>query len=992
MATAFTQAYQYSNPEKLDISNTLGKASTYKQSEYNINTMAIQQLVNQYVGTDLLREVDQNYLGERLQTLTNYINQAGTMDWSRKDVYNDVSSYIGQALDSNVMAGIMSTQKYRKHQMQMDDIKKNKPDQYSVQNDWFATRDLQRYLNSNQLGDSYNQGTYVPYTDVKKQLLENSKYLKDFGVETYLDSSDGNVYFKNIKTGERLTRDTANQYVDLVLGESGKNQLMIDGIYNYKNVPDNILRTEYDSFIDSVSKNYSNSAKALRLKSINSPKNIKDQLEKEADSLDAMANDVSTSKGILKDRDSIASNLYLNRFKKQWSDMLSFDRIKDWKIDDSGFQIAKFNQEIRQNDIQNAFKTAELELDKQGLNLRQSELNAKLMADGLKVDSQGNIVEDKTSIRNPLNSGITATQASKDLEELEITPAQQIFADYDTAYKNAITDGTIGLTKVIDDPRNSDLKKALGFEGKDAKYIINSMIINPNSYNKLMNHLDENTKDLIRNAQITYKDKETLKQKASIIDKDIQRISDGIYNTKPGSNLNSFKENYNLFQGGYGIDDKGNLVKRDVRNSNTINDRKVREIGVINNIIAQGGTIDDDKKAILYQKQLDLLKSMKLTPSQYQKAKDKLIYQYEGFFGGLTSEIASGAITMFPSLIGGLKSIDNTINWFNKDNKSMGQSDITGALLRQASGSDLTNNSFINRNNQSSNRRGVSGYLMDQANDLFMRNYDIDDIGDTDLPNLVNGSTVQNRIDGVLNLVKNEAVNIKGRTEFYNNINVDLTSPIGKQIISNLKANLPIGSEIQKEGNVQFRLDSSTGMATVIAPLKNGKEINPVELQIPLQNVPSQILERVNLNKREYAYSANNPNSIGYENFTEIPSTKKEWLSQVNMMPINERTTAVNNPPKTQEDITKEMEFTFGKDIVNKYKAEIKDITNRPIDFNLISENGQWTIVGKQGNEVIMMKPTNQEYIDPKIMDKYLDKLGTEQIIENVKALLKTKQ
>lgn len=989
MATAFTQIYQYRDPVQLDISNTLGKAATYKQNLYDRNTAEIQQLVNQYAGTDLLREIDQNYLGDRLKTLTNYINQAGAMDWSRRSVFNDVSNYVGQALDSNVMAGIASTRRYRKHQVEMDDLKKNKPDLYAVQNDWMATRDLQRYLTSNQLGDVYRQGSYVPYTDVKKELLENSKYLKDFGVETYLDSSDGNVYFKTIKTGERLTKEKANQYIDLVLGEKGRTQLMIDGIYNYRGVSDEQLKSEYGKYIDNIADTYSKSAKALRLQAVNSPKNLKDRFLNEANYLDKLSNETISSKGLLTDRDSIASNLYLNRFKQQWSNMLSFDRIKDWKIDDSGMQVAKFQQQVRQDNISNQFKVAELQMDKQKMALEQTKIAADLIGKGLKMDANGNIVEDPTSARNPSNQGITVTQESKNLEETEITPVLQVFLDYDMAYGNAIKDGSENLIKTLNDPQNAQLRKALGFEGKDARYIINSMIVNPNGYNKLLSHLDANTQDLIRTAQGAYKEKENVKKKVEPIYKHVQRISNGIYNSP--DDWNSFKNSMNLFQGGMSIDDKGNLIRKDVRRSNSLNDRKVREIGVINSMIAQGEKLDDDEKALLYQKQIDILKSMNLTPSQYQKAKGKLIYKYEGIWSGITSNLAAVVATK-PFIMLGLQNIDNVVNWFNRDNKSAGKSYIAGTVLESAGKSDLLNNSLVNPNNQSSNRRTVYGYLLDQFHDLVRPNYDTDDIGDTDLPGLVDGSTVMARIKGTLKSAKEEATKIKGKTTFLNNVNVDLSSEIGKQIIGNIKANLPVGAEIQKDGNVQFKIDSSTGTATIIAPVKQGKEVAPVEIQIPVQNLPSQILQKVELNKKQYLYSANNPNSVGYEGFAEIPTSRKEWLSQVETMPVSQRTEAVNNPPKTQEDIVKEMEFTFGKEIVNQHKAEIKDIIDRPVNFQMVAENGQWTVVGKQGEEVIMRKPTNQEYIDPNLTDKFLDKLATEQIIENIKVLLRTKQ
>lgn len=996
MATAYTQIYEYKDPVQLDISNTLGKAATYKQNQYDTNTAEIQKLVNQYVGMDLLRDIDQNYLGDRLKTLTNYVNQAGALDWSRRKVFDDVSNYIGQALDSNVMAGVVSTRRYRTHQAQMEDLKKNKPELYGTQNDWMATRDLDRYMSSNQLGDIYKQGSYVPYTDVKKELLENSKYLKDFGVESYIDSTDGNVYFKTIKTGERLTKEKANQYVDMVLGEKGKTQLMIDGIYSYRNVGDDDLKGEYNKYISNISDNYTKSAKALRLKAVNSPKNIKERLNQEADSLDAMANNALSAKGLLTDRDSIASNLYINRFKQQWSDMLSFDRIKDWKIDDSGMQIAKFNQQVNQDNISNSLKAAGLEIDNQKLKidqnrlaLDQSKLTAELMSKGLTMDADGNIVEDTNSARNPLYNGMTVTQDSKNLEEVEMTPALQTFKDYDTAYGMAIKDGSSALTATLNNPQYADLKKELGFEGKDAKYIINSMIINPSGYGKLMNVLDANTKDLIRNAAGAYKEKENLKKTAEPIYKEVQRISNGIY-ASPDS-ANSFKNNVNLFQGGLSIDEKGNLVQKDVRKSNTLNDRKVREIGVINSMIAQGEKLDDDEKALLYQKQLDILKSMKLTNAQYKEAKDKLIYSYNGFWGGMKSNIAAG-IQAIPGLMIGLSNIDNTINYLNRDNKSAGKSYIAGTIMEEAAKSDLANNSLVNANNQSSNRRGAYGFMLDQFNDLGRPNYDVEDAGDTDLPGVVDASTTMDRVKGTLRLAKEQALQSRGKINFMNNVNVDLSSDVGKQIISNIKANLPIGSEIQKDGNIQFQINPETGLATVTAPVKNGKEIEPMQIEIPIQNLPPQVLGRVNLNKQQYLYSANNPNSIGYSGYSEIPASQKDWRSQIDFLPVSERTDAENNPPKTQEDILKELEMTFGKDIVTQNKAEIKDIIDRPVDFQMVSEGGQWTVVGKQGNEVIMRKPTGQEYIDPNLIDKHINKLGTEKIIENVKLLLRNKQ
>ena len=109
----------YRDSAPLSIANTLGKAATYMQRNYDTNVAQTQQLINQYIGTDLLRDVDKQYLGERLGNLVNYINQSGARDWSRRSVATEVQNYIGQALDENVMAAIGSTQTYLKQQAEI---------------------------------------------------------------------------------------------------------------------------------------------------------------------------------------------------------------------------------------------------------------------------------------------------------------------------------------------------------------------------------------------------------------------------------------------------------------------------------------------------------------------------------------------------------------------------------------------------------------------------------------------------------------------------------------------------------------------------------------------------------------------------------------------------------------------------------------------------------------------------------------------------------
>ncbi|MDR1019042.1 MAG: hypothetical protein LBM02_10130 [Lachnospiraceae bacterium] len=976
MASSYTNVYSYADPVQLDISNTLGKAVTYKQQQYDTNTTAIQQLVNQYAGVDLARSIDEQYLGERLGTLVNYVNQAGAMDWSRKSIYNDVSNYIGQALDSNVMAAVGSTQARRKQQAEIEDIKKNKPELYATQNEYLATLDWGRYMNSNQLGDNYRPGSYMPYTDTNKLMLDMAAKAKDFGMETYTDD-DGGIMFRTINKHEVLSKAKAQEIVDLALGAKGKQQLQIDGIYKYKDYSKDDLTKIYNDKLDHTVDNYTQSEKALRLKAASSPTEIKNRLLQEADSYAKMATDVKLQKADTSKMDSmtLAGNINMNAFIDKWTDLMAYDRVTSTNRDDSGFQLMKFNADRE-------FRIADLELKKK-------KLESDLLVAGQKLDKDGNIIKDPNATINASTDGVTVIQQDKKQEEVESTPITQVYADYDIAWGNAMKEGTAGIMKVMNDPANTQLKKELGFENRDAKYIVNSFIVDPNRYSKIMNHLDSNTQDLIYQANSAYKAKQDIQVNSKAISDNITRFSNAMYAT-PDSPT-SIKRNFNLYQGGLGIDEHGNLVKRDVRYNNTENDRKVREIGVINNQLRTGSNLDDDTRALLYHKQMDIVNSMKLTPKQRQAAIDNLIVNDKNNLN-VVGQIATALFSPLLAVAGGVatlgEEIYNMANYDNPKAKTNAISDWIGDKLNRTYGAGA----LFDMNHQSSNKSTLMSRAFDNIDGIFTPNEKISSIGNSDIKGIVNASEFDDRLRGDIQRVKQHAIDVKANTQFHNTINIDLSKKAGDSVISSIKAWLPIGSEIQKDGKAIYEVDINKGTGKMTVPVKDGKDIVPVEVEIPLSQLPSSITSMIDTNKNNNLYSATNPYSPGFSAYAEIPATRKEWLSQVDTMPVWQRTQAVNNPPITQEDIMKNLEIQFGKQLLQDNRKEINEIMKIPPLYNYVQENGQWTIVGKQGNEVIYRQPTGLPNFDRSVVGDKINALNTEVILQNLKALLISKQ
>ena len=138
-------------------------------------------MINKYINTDLLRDVDKQYLGERIGTLVNFINTSGNRNWTKKSVANEIQQYITTAIDDNVLNAVASTQAYRKQMAEIEAYKKAGKGEYAVQNEWMATQDFQRYMTSGEIGDRYRAGTYIPYKNVSEKILKHADKLKDFG-------------------------------------------------------------------------------------------------------------------------------------------------------------------------------------------------------------------------------------------------------------------------------------------------------------------------------------------------------------------------------------------------------------------------------------------------------------------------------------------------------------------------------------------------------------------------------------------------------------------------------------------------------------------------------------------------------------------------------------------------------------------------------------------------------------------------------------------
>ena len=995
MATAYS-IDKYRDPEKIDLSSTF-QAQAYKQQNYDINTTQTQQLINQYAGTDLLRDVDKQYFGERLNTLVGFINQSGTRDWSRKSISNELQNYVSTALDKNVMSAIASTHSFRKQQAEIEDFKKNKPDQYSMQNEWFATQDLQRYLKSTEIGDSYRAQSYVPYTDVKKTILDNADKLKDFGVEYYVEPIGGNAYFRQLGTFEKIDPEKAKQFLSTIMDAKTMNQLYIDGQYSYKDTDAATVKEKYIDKLESYNKVYDDRLTELKTLMAGATRDKKPQYEQAIVTLENSKNELNKSKTKNISKEAMADYLYRSDFENKWTGFLSYNRLKDYKIDDSGFKI-----QAHIDDVKMANRNYNLQVDKFKYDMMNDSANraqqdahfeAKMKVDGYQKNEDGTY----SFVGGP-SSGITATDQVTTLEEEErptpILEAQNQWQNSVTQIKDTVAKELEAAVKLPENKFYGDKLQNANFE-----HVAYLLVNRPDQYTGLYNLLSKDAKLIVDRAKSNkLRLNEGIDKNLNAIKTDMIAVGKAAMSPKTKDNT---KQMFRSNSYGYTLDSNGNLVTGDVLQGDHKFANVARVITQVNSLLKDENLSEDDKAG--YNRLLiNTMTENGMSNKQMKAVIDKMVFQ-KTYNGILDAAGQLGANILLTGPAGSinrkvLKGYQGIANAFESSGDKFTFADDA---IKYADAAEWSRN----ERGFKGNKRGIVGEIVDTVDgfSLLKRNENLNSLGgnnafsdeDIDSSKLIdtNGksfkpSSLIERWNTQLSSSR-ESLMKSATLDINRAFNIDMGSKAGQAMRGNIMALLPVGSDLQKDSNLQVTIDKKTGMANITAAIKQDKEYVPTTFQAKLTDLPPMLLNQIDFSERNEIYSASNPYAVNYSKTTEIPRTIDEWSEKLNSLPFSERTQAFKNPPKTQEDILRTLDSAYGKEIVDKNIANIEKIIDAPYKIQNIRENGQWTVeVSKPDNTPIYRQETGLEVYEPNLMEKASNKILTEAIETRLKELL----
>lgn len=419
MASSYSQLNSLSGQPLFTFGNKellrLGMASM--QERVDFNRQKLSQLQEQLsLNIDLARDVDKQYFQDRLQQVTDIVNQSLLQgDITNPAFSSQLVSKLKESVDERVYNGVASTMLRNNSELsEWKDAKKKNPDKYSDLNFAYQSQNWNEYLNSTDPNAVYRGGGgFIAYDDYNKRLVspEFQKILKDSGINAkYVVREDGSGYFDYVNTIEgTVDKQRLKEVVATYLGDSGVKQMEINawGRFGDINNPQTVesIRNIYNSTIEKQNQNNLDEIRSLESLISSTPEGIqKEQLKNRLQDTTEQYNstkystfdsDVTDVNGYIDPNKY--KNLYTSFYKQQEVERLTSlseqkPRIVETKVEDVKLQVAKFNETVRHNQANELLGAGRLEIAREQLELNKVKAGIGGVANSTNVQNQDTVL------------------------------------------------------------------------------------------------------------------------------------------------------------------------------------------------------------------------------------------------------------------------------------------------------------------------------------------------------------------------------------------------------------------------------------------------------------------------------------------------------------------------------------------------------------------------------------------------------------------------
>ena len=251
MSSYLSQPYQANQPFKDENFPLLAKVMELRQGKYDLAKSKMQQTLDAFGQIQVLRDIDNNYIGEKLNSVVSEVNDLGNLDLSRARNSDMLQHKIKSAAgDPIILNAIENTNIYRNYSSEVAKIKEKDPKLYNEANYQYGLHmgKFKEYMADTTGKANLKSLNYVPYTDVSKEELEQVKMIKDLkGKRSFEVVDRDNPNQKITKSIDGLEPYEIKQLIQSTMSPAVRQQLEINGMARYDFKEDSI-KTDYTEF------------------------------------------------------------------------------------------------------------------------------------------------------------------------------------------------------------------------------------------------------------------------------------------------------------------------------------------------------------------------------------------------------------------------------------------------------------------------------------------------------------------------------------------------------------------------------------------------------------------------------------------------------------------------------------------------------------------------------------------------------------------------
>lgn len=359
-----------------------------KQRRYDEGIQKIQANIENIAGLPVVRDIDKAYLQSKLNELGGKLKTVAAGDFSNFQLVNSVGGMANQIIkDPLVQNAVSSAARYKKELETLQAARAK--GESSPSNEWVFNTAASNWLNSADPKSSFD-GYYQPYVNWKKNALEVIKGLtKDETItdDAFTLDASGKLVIADAIVRKKMSGISADKIQEALLNTltpGDFNQMKIDALYNYSNQDGEKFRGTINSTYDNRIRSYADQITILENAKLSTTSAVeKDKLNDQILSINKMINSIGKEKSALLGAiDSGNIDAAKAQFGTQnaiagIADSFSYSQISQtyennpfvdvsFKREQIRNQVqqfwAKYNQDERQNAIQNAFRDKEIRL------------------------------------------------------------------------------------------------------------------------------------------------------------------------------------------------------------------------------------------------------------------------------------------------------------------------------------------------------------------------------------------------------------------------------------------------------------------------------------------------------------------------------------------------------------------------------------------------------------------------------------------------------